>query len=272
MNRKRTRRGRRQAAALLAGSLLFARPAAAHSTDMADGIAIALGVGLVAVAGDLVFTTYDLVVVGQGEPPAPGWMIAQTAFTAPQAILLNAYTFIDAAKESEESPVLGWPLLAAWPTTLAVFGAWSLASPDHPSPGARFGLSLAIGADAAFTSVAAGRLVAGEPEPIDVAVAQIAVAIPQVAVGIERIATTTSDRPGWIALGAVSGALLIDGAASLVWRAARGSRESASASRPVAARPLRSAAPRLRLAPLALPDPGDLRPRLVRGVLAAGAF
>jgi hypothetical protein len=203
------------AAVLGAGLGLGLPPREAHAREL-DGVAVVVAIAAGLVIADLTFTTYDLVVAGQGELPSKGWAIAETAFTVPQTLILNPL-FAGLEASEKDSPALLFLMVPTMGVSvLTTHGIWSLTS-SSVHPGTLAGVSGFIGANATMTIGAVSMAWNGRLSNRWVGVAQIVCTLPQVILGGYEIGTRAPDRAGWIGLTAWSGTLLLHGIASAIW-------------------------------------------------------
>ena len=161
--------------------------------------------------GDAVFTVYDGVAAGSDER-SNGWLITQSIFTTPQAVFLGLGPHFVGP---DELP-LG---IQIWLTQLSAFSIYGLASPRVSMP-TLYGISWALGADLAITNQVAALSLQRRFSPPTQAITSIVASVPQLVVAGYALASPDSvprQRAAVLALGGWSSALLLHGAASLVW-------------------------------------------------------
>jgi hypothetical protein len=190
------------AVSFAAASLTVARPVEAHGQEV-------VGVVLIPLLGDTVFTVYDFVAFADDDR-SKGWLITQTVWATPQALLLGMDHFSFGA----------FPLgISIWADQLSAFGVYGLASPSV-STTTLYGLSWAIGANTAITTKAIALALDGEWSPRTIAITELVAAAPQLAVAGYALASPESiphQRAAVLALGGWSSAILLHGVASLIW-------------------------------------------------------
>jgi hypothetical protein len=198
--------------AALAGALVMSAARPARATSPAEDFVIILAIGFG--GADLAMTGYDIGLAAAGEAPAHGWLVAETAIAAPQALFLNGLLPFAAINGGEpDTSVIIIP--TAMVTTLAVHGTSGLVF--SPQPAEHIGLSAAVATNATLTNAALTRAFSGELSSIPVAAIQVSATVPQIIVGTVKAATLAEERARWIGLTAWAGALFLHGVASLIW-------------------------------------------------------
>jgi hypothetical protein len=207
---------RRGLAGLVGIGIVTTAATPARASD-ADGLLAAL---VVVAAGivitDVVFAAHGISVAGKGELPDNGWSIAETVFTIPQTVAGNLIVATVVSKDDEDAlQVLGLlPTIGV--TILSTHGIWGTAT-TNVRPGVLAGSSIAVGADIALTTSVLARTVNGRLSTRAVGVTTMLFTGPQVAAASYLAATSpASDRGGWIALSAWSGALFVHGLVSTI--------------------------------------------------------
>jgi hypothetical protein len=168
---------------------------------------------LVLIALDITFTSYDLVAVANNER-GDRWLVAQGVVTTPQAAVLDSAPFW-----SGDFPA-AVVFFGLWTTQLSSFAIYGLVDPEV-STESLYGLSWAIGADLATTSYSVALATRGELAPPMIAVTELVTAAPQIAVASYALASPSAirhERTAVVVLGAWSSAILVHGAASLIFR------------------------------------------------------
>ena len=193
--------GRCFAAALAAACLTWTAPAAAHGGEAVVFVVIP-------VLGNVVFSVYDFVAFADNDR-SNGWLITQTIWASPQALLLNIEPF-----SFGEFPLF----LHIWANQLSAFGIYGLAS-SRVSSTALYGLAWGIGFDTALTAKTTALALQGEWSPRSIAITQLVAATPQLIVAGYALASPESipnQRAAVLALGGWSSAILVHGVASLI--------------------------------------------------------
>src|SRR5262245_61262707 len=128
--RRRRRMRKRVCSAVLAGALVISAARPARATNTAEDVVIVLAIGFGAV--DLVITGYDIGLAAEGGAPAPSWLVAETAVTAPQALFLHGLLpFATVNGREPDAAVAVIP--AAMVATPAVHGASGLLFSVQPA-------------------------------------------------------------------------------------------------------------------------------------------
>ncbi len=208
----------RLARTAIAALSFVAAGAAARTAAASDDEAILAGAAVLGFgAADMVFANYDVLHALRGERPSRGWAIAETAVTAPQAIVLNVVVAVGAGERDGDIPVTWLLLPTIGVTAMSMHGSLSAGvGRDDLDPAAALGFSFAIATDLALTAGALGPAVRGELAHRGPATAAIVLSLPVVALGGYFTARDDENRAAWVALTAWSSALLVHGAVSLL--------------------------------------------------------
>jgi hypothetical protein len=195
----------------LAGALVMsaARPARADDTE---DFLIALAIGIVAV--DVVITGVDIGMAAKEEVPSPGWLYAETAITAPQALVLNgALPFIISEERDPAGAAMLVPTIMV--STMTAHGVSGLVLVDV-EPAEHIGVSAAIATNIALTNAVLTYTFMGELSATSVAAMEVSATVPQIIVGSVKAASSESNRAGWIGLTGWAGGLFLHGLVSLI--------------------------------------------------------
>lgn len=244
-----------------------ATPARASSADSIVGALVVIAAGIVIT--DVVFAGHGIAVAGKGELPGEGWSLAETVFTVPQTVAGNLVVATVASKNNEEDAL---QVLSLVPTIgvsiLSTHGVWATAT-TNVRPGVLAGSSVAVGADIALTTNVLTRTAGGHLSSRAVGVTTMLFTAPQVAAAGYLTATTpASDRAGWIALTAWSGALFVHGLISTI--AGHGSSAPAPAGAPPPPPPIPLPRPPAKAPPPPLQMPDNRPPLMVPESLRIG--
>lgn len=209
--RARRTTGRKVGSALVAGALVLSAAGQARAgTD--EDVLIVLGIGVVAM--DLVFTGYALGAAAKGEDADRGWLIAETAFTAPQtAVLLGALPFVISEERDPAASAMFVPTMMV--STMTAHGVTGLLFNEEPAE--HVGISVVIATNTTLSNAMLTRVFQGELSTVSMAAIQVSATVPQLIVGTIKSATDEEDRARWIGLTAWAGGLFLHGLASLVW-------------------------------------------------------
>ena len=208
---------RRQAisAALSLGILAGLERPARADTDGGTVAAVAVVVGFV--IADITFGVYDIGSAANGSLPAKPWAIAEAVVTTPEAVVAGGLLGVFSNERAWETDPR--TLLLVFPASvfgsLSAHGIWGAAT-DRIPPAVLFGASPLIGTNVALTSFAIGRAAFGHLGGRPFGVLETVLTAPQVALGGVQASRDAANRPGWIALSAWSGALLVHGIASII--------------------------------------------------------
>lgn len=220
---------RRGLAGLAGIGIVTTAAAPAHARSGFEDTFVFIVAGIVIT--DVAFATYGITVASKGELPSAGWAIGETVFTVPQTIVGHILVGVLRSKEDDDDPI---SLLAIVPTIgvsiLSTHGVWATATTDV-RPGVLAGSSVAVGADLALTTAALASTRNGRLSGRPVGITTMLFTAPQVAAASYIAATSpASDRGGWIALSAWSGALFVHGLVSTI--AGHGSSDPAPVEAP----------------------------------------
>lgn len=194
----------------LAGALILGAARQARASDEED-ILIGLAIGVVLM--DVVFTGYDIGVAAKGEAADNTWLIAETAFTTPQTLLLlGAMPFI--ITEEREPAAVAMFVPTVMVGTMTAHGVTGLLRADEPAE--HIGVSAALATNTTLTTAALTRTFQGELATTPMAAVGVSATLPQLIVGPLKIATDEEDRGLWIGLTAWAGGLFLHSLASLV--------------------------------------------------------
>lgn len=218
------------AALFLTLSLVYPAKAQARDDYGLGALAIALAVGTVVVATHLPFVVYDIVVASQNELPSTAWAVTEVSVTGPPVLFLNGL----------HARFLGNASFPDWPS-VAVLGALTIQpthgvlalAQDDLSPRALYGLSAATGMNFVLTTTAIGTALGQRRlNRRSVGILEVTMTAPQVGVFLYESISNPQFRPLWIGYTAWSGALLLHGAASIIWGSRRDMDDSTSALLP----------------------------------------
>jgi hypothetical protein len=204
------------AAALLSSAATLATPDVAVADDE-DAL---LGITLVGslVVTDVIFTVYTSLKVDAPEEPARGWMIAQSVVMGLQTLVADSLGTVFSVAEPDEGIELGVFPFASWLGGMSAFSIWSLAAPQSVEVRGRFGLSMVLGINTYFTSVAMATLASGRASPDYMSIPQLALMAPECLLTTIKAATDPDARGAWIGLAAWSGLLSVHATVSLIAR------------------------------------------------------
>jgi hypothetical protein len=206
---------RRGTSALLLTASLFATREAHADDDFEEIVAVVTIVGVVG-ATDIGFTVHDAVLFAQGRQPSQSVAIAETAIAGPQAIFghVGLAALAHDRGDDEFKLVLTAPAMVV--SALTTHGIWSLARPDE-APNVLFGASTIIGINSLWTTLSVSNAFDGHMPPGPTGALKIATTAPAAAWSIAEAVRGESFQPGWIALSAWSGAVLLHGVVEVVW-------------------------------------------------------
>ncbi len=244
---------RRAAAAALACATLCAAPDARAQ----EGIVLVVA-GIVLT--DVTYVTIDTVYAARPTRPPHEIAIVEAGVATPQAVLgYGLTTFVGARERDSWAPAVSAGITTI-PSFMLVHGVWGGAT-NRADAGALYGVSWATGADAALTSGAIGRAIAGHLGGTTFGELELVATVPQIAVATQQAATPSiGSTAGWIALDVWASALFVHGVASVV-----------AGDVPEERLPSMPPAPNAPLAPDGAPVPAD-RPLAPDGGSAPSSF
>jgi hypothetical protein len=210
------RRGaaRRVAPAVVGAALALASlsPGTARASD--DGAIFAATLAVLLASADIGFSVYDAAVARNGELPANKAAVAELIVTLPQTGVLGGAM---ATFTGGHEPEVGLAILpfAIFPGALTAHSIWALGGYDV-GPSTLFFASPAIASDALLTASALTAMF-GKRRLFtkEMGIAETLIMAPQVIAGAYELGLKDSYIPGWSALTAWSGVLLIHGVASI---------------------------------------------------------
>lgn len=212
----------------------------------------------VAVLGVTAITITDLVFSIGGERQPKEWAITKIWVCAPQTVLYHGLSFGFSYGDEERIAALT-TLMGASTGAMTTSGIWSLA--DDIDPASLYGISWAIGANTAFTSMALGDLFGSRRRRMRaLGIVEMASMVPTMAVSAFRLTDPTSSRPAWGALAGWSGLLFVHGLVATVVEKKR--------SGPTEPKEEKSAASQIQFGPTLVTDGS----RRVPGLMIGGVF
>jgi hypothetical protein len=154
-------------------------------------------------------------------------MIAQGVIMGLQTLAMDALGTGFSVAEEDEGIELAVLPFASWLGGMTAFSVWTLAAPQSVDVRGRFGLSMVLGMNVYFTSVAAATLGSGRASPDYMSIPQLALMAPECLLTTIKAATDPDARGAWIGLAAWSGLLSVHATVSLIARGIEFERKAA---------------------------------------------